>query len=82
MKTPVELAIEVIADLPTEVLSAQSLKEVIVSLLRDKVMQNEREHLILAFMEGQATPKASFQLWFDRTYSKPARVESDIAVED
>jgi hypothetical protein len=82
MKTPIELAAEIISDMPTEVLSAQSLKEVIVSLLRDKVMQNEREHLILAFMEGQATPKASFQLWFDRTYPKPARVESDIAVED
>jgi hypothetical protein len=82
MKTPIELAAEIISDMPTEVLSAQSLKEVIVSLLRDKAMQNEREHLILAFMEGQATPKASFQLWFDRAYSKPARVESDIAVED
>ena len=82
MKTPIELAAEIISDMPTEVLSAQSLKEVIVSLLRDKAMQNEREHLILAFMEGQATPKASFQLWIDRTYSKPARVESDIAVED
>jgi hypothetical protein len=70
MKTPIELAIEVIADMPTEVLSAQELREVIVSLLRDKVVQNEREHLILAFMEGQATPKASFQLWFDRKYAK------------
>jgi hypothetical protein len=82
MKTPIEIAAEVISDMPTETITAQNLKEVIVSLLRDKVMQNEREHLILAFMEGQATPKASFQLWFDKNYSKPARTESDIAVED
>jgi hypothetical protein len=79
MKTPIELAIEVIADMPTEVLSAQELREVIVSLLRDKVVQNEREHLILAFMEGQATPKASFQLWYDRKYVRIDRVE-DIEV--
>lgn len=74
MKTPIELAAEVISEMPTEALTAQDLKEVIVSFLRDRVMQNEREHLILAFMEGQATPKASFQLWFDRKYAKIDRV--------
>jgi hypothetical protein len=78
MKTPIELAIEVIADIPTEAITAQNLKEVIVSLLRENVMKNEREHLILAFMEGQATPKASFQKWFDKNYEKTERVEPEI----
>lgn len=74
MKTPIEIAAEVISDMPTEALTAQDLKEVIVSFLRNGVMKNEREHLILSFMEGQATPKASFQLWFDRKYAKIDRV--------
>jgi hypothetical protein len=45
------------------------MQDVVIKLLQSVVKQ-EREHLILAFMEGQATPKASFQLWFDRKYAK------------
>jgi hypothetical protein len=77
MKTPIELAAEIISDIPTEVITAQNLKEVIVSFLKDKVMPNEREHLILAFMEGQATPKASFEMWFNKHYQKTERTSND-----
>jgi hypothetical protein len=77
MKTPIELAAEIISDMPTEVITAQNLKEVIVSFLRENVMPNEREHLILAFMEGQATPKASFEMWFNKKYKKTERTNDD-----
>jgi hypothetical protein len=77
MKTPIELAAEIISDMPTEVITAQNLKEVIVSFLRENVMPNEREHLILAFMEGQATPKASFEMWFNKHYKKTERTNDD-----
>jgi hypothetical protein len=77
MKTPIELAAEIISDMPTEVITAQNLKDVIVSFLRENVMPNEREHLILAFMEGQATPKASFEMWFNKHYKKTERTNDD-----
>jgi hypothetical protein len=77
MKTPIELAAEIISDMPTEVITAQNLKEVIVSFLRENVMPNEREHLTLAFMEGQSTPKASFEMWFNKKYKKTERTTDD-----
>jgi hypothetical protein len=77
MKTPIELAAEIISDMPTEVITAQNLKEVIVSFLRENVMPNEREHLTLAFMEGQSTPKASFEMWFNKKYKKTERTNDD-----
>lgn len=82
MKTPIEIAAEVISDMPTAVLSTQSLKEVIVSFLLENMVVSEREHLILAFMEGQATPKASFQLWYDKKYTKTERKAIDVPIED
>lgn len=82
MKTPIEIAAEVISDMPTAVLSTQSLKEVIVSFLLENMVVSEREHLILAFMEGQATPKASFQLWYDKKYTKTERKANDVRIED
>lgn len=82
MKTPIEIAAEVISDMPTAVLSTQSLKEVIIEYLRNHVTQIEREHLILAFMEGQATPKASFQTWYDKKYAKTERKAIEVKAED
>jgi hypothetical protein len=76
MKTPIELAIEVIADLPTEVLNASSIKQVVIGLLKQAAV-HEREHLTLAFMEGQSTPKASFEMWFNKKYKKTERTSDD-----
>jgi hypothetical protein len=76
MKTPIELAIEVIADLPTEVLNASSIKQVFIGLLKQAAV-HEREHLTLAFMEGQSTPKASFEMWFNKKYKKTERTSDD-----
>ena len=82
MKTPIEIAAEVISDMPTAVLSTQSLKEVIVSFLLENMVVSESEHLILAFMEGLATPKASFQTWYDKKYTKTERKTNDVRIED
>lgn len=82
MKTPIEIAAEIISEMPTAVLSAQSLKEVIVSFLLENMIVSEREHLILAYMEGQATPKASFQTWYDKKYTKTERKANDVRIED
>ena len=77
MKTPIEIAAEVIFEMPTDVLSAQMIKEVIVDFLKDRIVPVEREHLILAYMEGQATPKASFEMWYDKKYKKTERTSDD-----
>ena len=77
MKTPIEIAAEIISDMPTDVLSAQMLKEVVVDFLQDRVMPIEQEHLTLAFMEGQSTPKASFEMWFNKKYKKTERTSDD-----
>lgn len=77
MKTPIEIAAEVISEMPTSVLSTQMLKEVIVSFLLENMVVSEREHLTLAFMEGQATPKASFEMWFNKKYKKTERTSDD-----
>jgi hypothetical protein len=69
MKTPIEILIESIDQMPCRVYTGEEMQDVVIKLLQSVVKQ-EREHLILAFMEGQATPKASFQLWFDRKYAK------------
>ena len=77
MKTPIEIAAEIISEMPTDVLSAQMLKEVVVDFLQDRVMPIEQEHLTLAFMEGQSTPKASFEMWFNKKYKKTERTNDD-----
>jgi hypothetical protein len=77
MKTPIEIAAEIISEMPTDVLSVQMLKEVVVDFLKDRVMPVEQEHLTLAFMEGQSTPKASFEMWFNKKYKKTERTSDD-----
>lgn len=74
MKTPIEILIESIDQMPCRVYTGQEMQDVVIKLLQG-VVKHEREHLILAFMEGQATPKASFQLWYDRKYAKIVRFE-------
>ena len=73
MKTPIELAAEVISEMPTEVITAQNLKEVIVSFLRDKVIPHEREHLYLAFKDGQSRPLQMHTEWFKKKYGQTER---------
>ena len=73
MKTPIEILIESIDQMPCRVYTGEEMQDVVIKLLQS-VIKQEREHLILAYMEGQATPKASFQLWFDRKYAKIYRV--------
>lgn len=73
MKTPIELAAEVISDMPTEVITAQNLKEVIVSFLRDRVIPHEREHLSLAFKDGQSRPLQMHTEWFKKKYGQTER---------
>ncbi len=73
MKTPIELAAEVISDMPTEVITAQNLKEVIVSFLMDKVIPHEREHLTLAFKDGQSRPLQMHTEWFKKKYGQTER---------
>jgi len=72
MKTPIELAIEVIADLPTEVLNASSIKQVVIGLLKQAAV-HEREHLTLAFMEGQSRPLQMHTEWFKKRYGQTER---------
>lgn len=73
MKTPIEIAAEVISDMPTAVLSAQSLKEVIVSFLLENMMVSEREHLALAFKDGQSRPLQLHTEWFKKKYGQTER---------
>lgn len=73
MKTPIELAAEVISEMPTEVITAQNLKEVIVSFLRYKVIPQEREHLTLAFKDGQSRPLQMHTEWFKKKYGQTER---------
>ena len=73
MKTPIEIAADVISEMPTDVLSAQMLKEVVVDFLKDRVMPIEQEHLTLAFKDGQSRPLQMHTEWFKKRYGQTER---------
>jgi hypothetical protein len=73
MKTPVQIAAEIISDMPTGALSAKSLKEIIVDFLTQDVAGTEKEHLTLAFKEGQSRPLQLHTEWFGKRYGQIER---------
>jgi hypothetical protein len=73
MKTPIEIASEVIFDMPTSVLSAEELKGLILDFLQHNLMKHEREHLTLAFKDGQSRPLQMHTEWFKKRYGQTER---------
>jgi hypothetical protein len=69
MTTPIEQLIDTVQKTPSESFSGNEYKEIVLTLLRLS-LDSERMHFVDSFIEGQSKPKASFQAWADKRFSK------------
>lgn len=63
-------------NLPSTQFSGEEMKQVILTLMRLS-LDTERNDHVLAFIEGQSKPHASFQAWADKKFNTIKRKEDD-----